>query len=239
MVLPFPRLIATCATGGSPPRPGCGSLAKWKSNAPGVCSACCTVMVAPCSLSQTYWCAAPSGTVTPDRAAAHFVSSEQSNDAGLGSVGDVDEPHTYGLPFCSSAVVTNCWVVAFGTAPPVGTALPTPVDPVRLEMSDEMSGEVLVPVLAPVPVRLDTSPESSPELLDPLAPPAEPSVLPMPAAVCVFIASVSSDAKSAPVPAPDAALVAPVVGDSAALTCCWISWIRAWTATMPSRAMRV
>ena len=98
--------------------PGCGSLAKWNSNAPGVCSACCTVMVAPCSFSHTYWCAAPSGIVTPDRAAAHFVSSEQSNDAGFGSDADAVEPHTYGLPCWLSAVSTNCCVVAFG-APPI------------------------------------------------------------------------------------------------------------------------
>src|SRR3954447_15622710 len=167
MVLPLPRLIATCATGGSPPRPGCGSLAKWNSNAPGVCSACCTVIVAPCSLSQTYWCAAPSGIVTPERAAAHFVSSEQSNDAGVGSVGLVDEPHTYGLPFCWSAVVTNCCAVAFVT-PPVVAVVPLLLPPVRLEINEEMSGVEPVPVAAPDPVRLETSPDSNPE---PVAPP--------------------------------------------------------------------
>src|SRR4051812_17997807 len=200
MVLPFPRLIATCATGGSPPRPGCGSLAKWNNNAPGVCNACSTVMVAPCSLSQAYWCAAPSGMVTPERAAAHFVSSEQSNDAGFGSVGFVDEPHTYGLPCCSSAVVTNCCVVAFVVPPTVAVPRPPLVRP---EMSEEMSGVVAVPVAPPDPVRLDTRPERRPE---PVVPPVVPAVLPMPLAVCVLIASVSSDAKSAPVLAPDPAV---------------------------------
>src|SRR5690349_5521103 len=230
MVLPLPRLIATCATGGSPPSPGCGSLAKWKSSAPGVRSACSTLIVAPCSLSHTYWCAAPSGIVRPDCAAAHLVSSEQSNDAGFGSVADAEEPHTYGLPFCSSAVVTNFWAVGFVT-PPIVAVVPPPL-PVRLERSDDTSVPEVVPVAAPLPVRLETRSDSNPDEVEPLAPldpprPARLSVLPMPLAVCVFIASVSSDAKSAPVLPPVDPESRVVVGASTDETCCWISWMRA------------
>ena len=231
IVMPLPRLIATCATGGSPPRPGCGSLAKWKSSAPGVCSACCTVMVAPCCFSHTYWCAAPSGIVTPARAAAHFVSSEQSNEAGLGSEADARRAPHVGLALLAERGVEE---------PLRGDArrgcrggrrsspVPLPA-PVRLESSDVMSGTSWSSV--PPPVRLDTSDASELELGDvgPSAPlrvaagerAASPSsddscrccrsrrssrssrprrrASPPATADCVLIASVSSDAKSAPV----------------------------------------
>ena len=119
---------------------------------------------------------------------------------------------------------------------------------------------------APVPVRLDTSDDRALEFEDvgssafgpalPVRAPAspmsdeswfvsplvgdddEPSRPPEPTAVWVFIASVSNDAKSAPVVAPDPA-VASVDGGPTVPTCCSIAWMRAWTAAMPEKVIRV
>ena len=65
-------------------------------------------------------------------------------------------------------------------------------------------------------------------------------VLPRPpesTAVCVFIASVRSEAKSAPVVAPDPA-VAAANGEVTPWICCWIAWIRVSTAEIPSKVIR-
>src|ERR1700722_8449454 len=92
--------------------------------------------------------------VTPARAAAHFVSSEQSNAAGLGSDADALAPHTYGLPCWLSAASRKFWVVRLGVPTPgVPTLGVTAVSEVpSAASSEERSGVVAVPVAPAEPV---------------------------------------------------------------------------------------
>jgi hypothetical protein len=167
--------------------------------------------------------------VTPERAAAHFVSSEQSNETGLGSLADAEEPQTYGLPDWLRAVLTNCVAIGFVLAPAEGTPAVDPIwDPLTCESRVERSGVPVVPVAAPAPVR----PERLDRSVDPVA-------------AWVPMAELNIDAKSVDVDAPDvdapdetgAVPEAVPVAETPA-SCCSIAWMRAWTAAMPSKVIR-
>jgi hypothetical protein len=125
--------------------------------------------------------------------------------------------------------------------------LPVPVSADASEVSELELAEVgLSAPLASLPVRAVASPRSE-ERLVPLAPAGElpspgveaPPAVPSPTADCVLIASVRSDAKSAPVVGlePEAGAAAP--GAAIAPTCCSIAWMCAWIAAIPEKVIRV
>ena len=171
------------------------------------------------------------------------------------------------MPDWLSAVLTNWSAVGLGAAPVAGAvapvdpvrllssdersglvAVPLVLPPVRLASSDDRSGlvEPVVEPVVPPPVSALASPSSDESMFGlPVVPPIAPLAAellappgsPRPPAACVVMASLSSDAKSAPVEPPALELLAvPVAGAPA--SCCSIDWIRAWTAAMPSRAIR-
>ncbi|OLT21071.1 hypothetical protein BJF78_34735 [Pseudonocardia sp. CNS-139] len=92
IVRPSPRLIATCAWPGRPPV-SLGGLENEKSSAPRVRRASSTLIAEPSSRSARYCCHEPSGRSTPACAAAHCVSSEQSNVVGSGSADIASAPN--------------------------------------------------------------------------------------------------------------------------------------------------
>ena len=117
MVLPLPRLIATCwCTVALPPL---GSLLNEKSRAPGVWMASCTEIVMPRSCSCWYWCQALRSRFTPAWCADHWTSIEQSNALGFGSSRLSETPKMYRSPFCAIAALRN---VCRWSASAAGTA---------------------------------------------------------------------------------------------------------------------
>src|SRR4029079_8824009 len=73
-----------------------------------------------------YCALAMSGMSTPTRAAAHFVSSEQSNAFGVGSLGAALAPQMYGLPARDTAVERKLRATDW---PPTAVAPPRAVAP--------------------------------------------------------------------------------------------------------------
>src|SRR5262245_21372630 len=92
IVLPSPRLIATCCCTG---RPVFGSGLNENSSAPGVWMAWSPGSTMPRSCRYVYWSQALRGTSTPAWCADHCTSIEQSNAFGFGSSSRSITPKMY------------------------------------------------------------------------------------------------------------------------------------------------